>query len=140
MCKKLLPVILSLIIPTMLSAQNSTGWKAGAAHIDITPDHPVRLSGYGSRTAECSKVAARIHANALGAYAVGCVHYAAITGRSPVGLAADIKERWGRGWWTKDGGWERPTPPSAEVIRRIQEIAWETVRAEPGLLDAAVAK
>jgi hypothetical protein len=82
----------------------------------------------------------RIHINALGAYAVGCVHYAAITGRSPVGLAADIKERWGRGWWTKDSGWERATAPSAEVIRRVQEIAWETVRAEPGLLEPAAAK
>jgi neutral ceramidase len=65
MHKKLLPALLFLVAPGLMSAQNSTGWKAGAAHIDITPDHPVRLSGYGSRTTECDKVAARIHANAL---------------------------------------------------------------------------
>lgn len=33
--------------------------------MDITPDYPVRLSGYGSRTAEYEKVAQRLHANAL---------------------------------------------------------------------------
>ncbi|MDH4453823.1 MAG: neutral/alkaline non-lysosomal ceramidase N-terminal domain-containing protein [Verrucomicrobiota bacterium] len=65
MCKKLLPAIFSLVLPALLTAQHSTAWKAGAAHIDITPDHPVRLNGYGNRTEECHKVATRIHANAL---------------------------------------------------------------------------
>lgn len=41
------------------------GWRAGAADMDITPDYPVRLSGYGSRTTEFEKVSQRIHANAL---------------------------------------------------------------------------
>lgn len=37
----------------------------GAASIDITPDYPVRLSGYGSRRQETSDVAQRIFAKAL---------------------------------------------------------------------------
>ncbi len=40
-------------------------WKAGAARVDITPDYPVRLSGYGSRTTEHEGVIKRIHARAL---------------------------------------------------------------------------
>lgn len=40
-------------------------WKAGAARIDITPDYPVRLSGYGSRTTEHEGVALKIWAKAL---------------------------------------------------------------------------
>ena len=37
----------------------------GTAKIDITPDYPVRLSGYGSRKAESEGVAHRIHSRAL---------------------------------------------------------------------------
>lgn len=40
-------------------------WKAGAASIDITPEFPVRLSGYGSRTTEHEGVTMRLHAKAL---------------------------------------------------------------------------
>ena len=41
------------------------GWKAGAASVDITPDFPVRLSGYGSRTTPHEGVEMRLHAKAL---------------------------------------------------------------------------
>lgn len=37
----------------------------GAASVDITPDYPVRLTGYGNRKAESEGVAARIHARAI---------------------------------------------------------------------------
>ncbi len=37
----------------------------GAAVVDITPDYPVRLSGYGNRTQETDVVASKIHARAL---------------------------------------------------------------------------
>jgi len=59
----ILPVF--LLLQASLLAQPSSSWKAGAADIDITPDYPVRLSGYGSRTAETAKIAQRLHANAL---------------------------------------------------------------------------
>lgn len=40
-------------------------WRAGAAKIDITPNHPVRLSGYGSRTTEHEGTSVELHAKAL---------------------------------------------------------------------------
>ncbi|WP_395735879.1 neutral/alkaline non-lysosomal ceramidase N-terminal domain-containing protein [Prosthecobacter sp.] len=59
----ILPIF--LLIQASLPAQTTGSWKAGAADVDITPDYPVRLSGYGSRTSETQKVAQRLHANAL---------------------------------------------------------------------------
>jgi hypothetical protein len=40
-------------------------YLAGAATRDITPDYPIRLSGFGSRRTESEGVTARIHARAL---------------------------------------------------------------------------
>jgi neutral ceramidase len=40
-------------------------WLAGAAAVDITPEKPVRLSGYGSRTTVNEGVAQRLFAKAL---------------------------------------------------------------------------
>ncbi len=40
-------------------------WIAGAAKVDITPDYPVRLSGYGSRKTESEGVEQHIFAKAL---------------------------------------------------------------------------
>ncbi|MFM8336163.1 MAG: hypothetical protein ACKODK_11420, partial [Opitutaceae bacterium] len=37
----------------------------GAARIDITPELPIRLSGYTNRPAEADRVGARLHARAL---------------------------------------------------------------------------
>jgi pimeloyl-ACP methyl ester carboxylesterase len=37
----------------------------GAARVDITPDYPIRLSGYGNRTNVNSGISQRIYANAL---------------------------------------------------------------------------
>lgn len=59
----ILPIFLLLQVP--LLAQTAPPWKAAAVDVDITPDYPVRLSGYGSRTTETAKVAQRLHANAL---------------------------------------------------------------------------
>lgn len=61
----LLPIFCFILTPVLLQAQNDGGWKAAAADMDITPDYPVRLSGYGGRTTEFEKVSRRLHANAL---------------------------------------------------------------------------
>ncbi|MEW6302268.1 MAG: neutral/alkaline non-lysosomal ceramidase N-terminal domain-containing protein [Verrucomicrobiota bacterium] len=42
-----------------------TQYLAGVARVDITPDYPVRLSGYGNRRAESDGIAQRIWAKAL---------------------------------------------------------------------------
>lgn len=68
MHKILLPFfVFAMSAPPALAAAPApgTGWRAGAASVDITPAYPVRLSGYGSRTAETQKVLRPIHANAL---------------------------------------------------------------------------
>jgi len=66
MNKILLPIVMwpMSVMPGMAAAPD-TGWRAGAASVDITPNYPVRLSGYGSRTTETVKVMHPIHANAL---------------------------------------------------------------------------
>src|SRR5262249_55629067 len=40
-------------------------WKVGAARADITPDYPIRLTGYAARKTETTSVAQRIYARAL---------------------------------------------------------------------------
>ena len=44
---------------------SETNYQVGAAKIDITPDFPVRLSGYGGRRDEADSVEQRIWAKAL---------------------------------------------------------------------------
>lgn len=51
-----------LVLPLTASA---VSWKSAAARIDITPDYPVRLSGYAGRPAEHEGVVLRIWAKAL---------------------------------------------------------------------------
>jgi hypothetical protein len=59
-----------------------------------------------------------IHPNTSGFYFVAMVHYAAIYGRSPVGVPHRLVDAWGTPYETPD----RP------IATRMQEIAWETVR------------
>lgn len=62
----LLVLSLTLLVPQLSrGAETHSGWKAGAAKVDITPSYPVRLSGYGSRETEFERVAQRIQACAL---------------------------------------------------------------------------
>ena len=62
-----------------------------------------------------------IHPNDLGIYLVALTHYAVLYGKSPVGLPHQLLRA--------DG-----TPadaPSPELARRMQELVWEVVLAEP---------
>jgi hypothetical protein len=47
------------------AAEPSTGWKAGAARIDTTPEIPVRMAGYASRTSPSQGVSHPLAAKAL---------------------------------------------------------------------------
>lgn len=62
-----------------------------------------------------------IHLKDQGKYFIACIHYAVLTGKSPVGLPVQLKNIWG-------GNFNAPT---AQQARRFQEIAWETVRNYP---------
>jgi neutral ceramidase len=52
-------------LTAIVNGQNAASWKAGAAAIDITPDGPVWMAGYGSRNKPSEGVAQRIYAKAL---------------------------------------------------------------------------
>ncbi|MCX6981173.1 MAG: hypothetical protein NTV08_10540 [Verrucomicrobia bacterium] len=56
--------ILAIIFTTLPLDAAEPRWLAGAAKVDITPDYPVRLSGYGSRRTESDARAIRIQIRA----------------------------------------------------------------------------
>ena len=60
-----LRLLVLLLFPLTGFAAAETLLPAGAASIDITPDYPVRLSGYGSRRAPNTGVSQHIFAKAL---------------------------------------------------------------------------
>lgn len=57
--------ILLMPIQTLAQSSNSGLLSVGVAKIDITPDRPIRLSGYGSRTEPSEGIAQRLNAKAL---------------------------------------------------------------------------
>ena len=64
--KILVAVFLLISLAPFSSAETAPSTRlAGAARVDITPDYPVRLSGYGSRRAPNDGVAQHIFAKAL---------------------------------------------------------------------------
>src|SRR5262249_39634517 len=68
-----MPGIQSLVVPILglamfmcpASAAQATEALVGVARVDITPDHPIRLSGFAFRRAESEGVTQRIWAKAL---------------------------------------------------------------------------
>jgi putative membrane-bound dehydrogenase-like protein len=64
---RLLPfVALSILVASPARAADAPPpYRVGVAAIDITPDYPVRLAGFGFRRAESEGVTQRIHAKAL---------------------------------------------------------------------------
>jgi len=61
-CTWLLALI--IVMPAGLSA-NDKGWKAGAAAIDITPDLPMWMAGYGRRDKPGDEIGHPLYAKAL---------------------------------------------------------------------------
>jgi hypothetical protein len=67
---KLLPRLLVSTLPLFLCAQpllaaKDTAYAVGAAQVDITPDCPIRLNGYGARQRESEGIDQRLFAQAL---------------------------------------------------------------------------
>ena len=60
----LAPLLLSLCALPLLAARE-TFYAVGAAQVDITPDYPIRLSGYGARQKESEGIDQHIFAQAL---------------------------------------------------------------------------
>ena len=66
----LLPSLLLAALPLLVCPQPSlaagdTFYPVGAAQVDITPDYPIRLNGYGARTRESEGVDQHLFAQAL---------------------------------------------------------------------------
>ncbi|MFO0808514.1 MAG: PVC-type heme-binding CxxCH protein [Gemmataceae bacterium] len=57
--------LIGLIAIAVTSNAAGAEYRAGVAQIDITPDHPVRLAGFGGRRTESEGITARIYASAL---------------------------------------------------------------------------
>lgn len=72
-----------------------------------------------------------IHTNPYGKYFIACLHYAMLTGKSPVGLPVEVKDRWGRSYWHTPN-WEKKSwkAPEAGAVRKMQEIAWDVAQGK----------
>src|SRR5262245_45778297 len=58
--------VLLLAVPgAALAAEPAPAYKVGVAKVDITPDHPIRLNGFGFRRTESEGVYQKLHARAL---------------------------------------------------------------------------
>lgn len=66
-----------LTVPILIAAPTAAQIPVGAARVDITPEGPIRLSGYGARSTESEGVEQRLWASAM-----------AIGGEEPVVLVA----------------------------------------------------
>jgi neutral ceramidase len=62
---RLLALLALLFAAFPLTAAEPTAWSVGVAKVDVTPDYPVRLSGYGGRREEVEGVVQRIFAKAI---------------------------------------------------------------------------
>ncbi|MEO2016152.1 MAG: neutral/alkaline non-lysosomal ceramidase N-terminal domain-containing protein [Fuerstiella sp.] len=68
-CHQLLSTCLLLSLPALLSstcsAQSADHYNVGVAVVDITPEYPIRLNGFGNRREESGGVSQQIYARAL---------------------------------------------------------------------------
>ncbi|HVL12128.1 MAG TPA: neutral/alkaline non-lysosomal ceramidase N-terminal domain-containing protein, partial [Gemmata sp.] len=60
-----LGLLLSLLPAVASAAEPELPYKVGVAKVDVTPDHAIRLNGFGFRRAESEGVYHKIHARAL---------------------------------------------------------------------------
>lgn len=67
----LVPLLTTMAATTRAGLAAEAGYRAGVAAVDITPEYPVRLSGFGFRRNESEGVTQRIWAKALAVEATG---------------------------------------------------------------------
>ena len=68
-CQQMLSTCFLLSLPALLSstgsAQSPDHYHVGVAVVDITPEYPIRLNGFGNRREESEGVSQQIYARAL---------------------------------------------------------------------------
>ncbi len=96
------PLLVCLAVGVASGQELLQEYRVGTARIDVTPDYPVRLNGFGSRRDESSGVAQRIWAKAL-AISHGDAHPVVLVALDNLGIrepmveqvAAQLRERYG---------------------------------------------
>jgi putative membrane-bound dehydrogenase-like protein len=92
-CLRFVAVAFLTVLPGMLSAQDpEKEWQVGASKADITPDMPVRLSGYGSRTQPTSDIDDRLFARAM-CFKHGQQKPLILVSLDAIGLSASLTDR-----------------------------------------------
>jgi putative membrane-bound dehydrogenase-like protein len=91
----LLPVLALLAALGSDSRLTAADYRAGVAKVDITPDHPIRLNGFGFRREESDGVNQRIHARAL-AVDTGDGSPAVLLTADVLGIPADVYDELAR--------------------------------------------
>jgi hypothetical protein len=83
--------LLSLAVATWPAPAAEPEWKVGVAKVKITPEHPLYMAGYASRTKPFEKVTADLYAKAL-ALEDKEGHVSVIVTTDLIGLAAAVAE------------------------------------------------
>src|SRR5262245_61939433 len=94
-----------LVTPLAAAAEPELPYKVGVAKVDITPDRPIRLNGFGGRRAESEGVYQKIWVKAL-AIDDGTKSLAVLMAAHALGIPADIYDELARRPETKAGAKE----------------------------------
>ncbi|MBI5853050.1 MAG: neutral/alkaline non-lysosomal ceramidase N-terminal domain-containing protein [Planctomycetes bacterium] len=81
-----------LVALVVLASPQDHGLRAGVGRVDVTPEPPIRLAGYASRTSEAGAVEQRLFAKAL-ALAQGDGKPVIVVTLDSTGITAAIRER-----------------------------------------------
>ncbi len=84
-------VLIGLLSARAAEPPRDLPWKAGAAAVDITPDGPVWLAGYGARTRPSEGVAQRIFAKALAVEDVAGSHVVVLVTMDLIGVPREVR-------------------------------------------------
>lgn len=64
-CHGLTLFLLLILFPIAARAQDAAAYAVGVSKVDVTPDYPIRLNGFGGRREESEGVSQRIYARAI---------------------------------------------------------------------------
>ena len=85
--------MLALLVALVVTVSpQDHGLRAGVARVDVTPETPIRLAGYASRTSEAGTVEQRLFAKAL-ALAQGDGPPVIVVTLDSTGITTAIRER-----------------------------------------------
>ena len=82
-------LILSALASATPAFAGPLPYRVGVARVDITPDHPIRLNGFGGRRTESEGVYQKLHARAL-AIEDGTVQPAVLMAVDVLGIPAEV--------------------------------------------------